>query len=99
MHRLPWFLDQRVAVAAEHHALAAQLGDPVETFWAVDVGSIVALEHGDADRFLELVPQVLPAATATGQRLLEWIGGFVVVSLARDAWRLGPGRGADGAHP
>ena len=81
VHRLPWFLDQRVAVAAEHVVLAEQLGDPVEQFWAVNDGSIIALEQGDAARFAELTPRVLGAATATGQRLLEWIGGFVVVNL------------------
>ena len=36
VHRLPWYLEGRVAVAAEHAALAAQLGDPVEQFWAVN---------------------------------------------------------------
>jgi tetratricopeptide (TPR) repeat protein len=80
VHRLPWYLNQRAAVIAEHEALADTLGDPVERFWSVDMGSIVALERGDADRFHALVPRVLPAATATGQRLLDWIGGFVVVS-------------------
>jgi class 3 adenylate cyclase len=80
VHRLPWYLDQRAALVAEHEALARALDDPVERFWAVDMGSIVALEQGDADRFHELVPRVLPAATATGQRLLDWIGGFIVVS-------------------
>ncbi len=77
VHRLPWYLEERVQVAAEHHHLAQELDDPVERFWAVNSYSIVALEHGDARRFHELVPQVLPAAAATGQRLLEWIGGFV----------------------
>jgi hypothetical protein len=80
VHRLPWYLDERVEVAAEHHRLAQELDDPVERFWAVNSYSIVALEHGDARLFHELVPQVLPAATATGQRLLEWIGGFVTVN-------------------
>jgi tetratricopeptide (TPR) repeat protein len=80
VHRLPWFLDQRLAVAEEHHALAEQLDDPVEWFWAVNSYSIVALERGDAELFRRLVPQVLPAAAATGQRLLEWIGGFVVIN-------------------
>ena len=88
VHRLPWYLEGRVAVTAEHAVLAAQLGDPVEQFWAVNAGSVVALEQGDADRFAELVAQVLPAAAATGQRLLEWIGGFVVVTghLLRADW-------------
>jgi len=88
VHRLPWYLDQRVAVANEHFALAGKLDDPVEQFWAVNVGSIVALEQGDSDRFHELIPQVLPAAIATGQRLLEWIGGFVSVNshLVHGEW-------------
>ncbi len=80
VHRLPWYLDQRARVSAEHAALAQRLGDPVEQFWAVNNGSIVALERGDAGRFDALLPGVLPAAAATGQRLLEWIGGFVAVS-------------------
>ena len=80
VHRLPWFLQERVQVAAEHHRLAQDLDDPVERFWAVNSYSIVALEHGDARLFHELVPQVLPAAAATGQRLLEWIGGFVAIN-------------------
>ncbi|UDY37976.1 ATP-binding protein [Dermatobacter hominis] len=80
VHRLPWFLDERVRVAEEHHRLAQALDDPVEWFWAVNSYSIVALEHGDAALFQQLVPQVLPAAAATGQRLLEWIGGFVAIN-------------------
>ena len=80
VHRLPWFLDQREAVSSEHYDLAQQLDDPVERFWAVNSYSIVSLESGNAERFFTLVDQVLPAAIATGQRLLEWIGGFVVVN-------------------
>jgi class 3 adenylate cyclase/tetratricopeptide (TPR) repeat protein len=88
VHRLPWYLEERLAVAAEHHALAQELDDPVETFWAVNSYSIVALEHGDASLFRELVRQVLPAATATGQQLLVWIGGFVAVNahVIRGRW-------------
>ena len=80
VHRLPWFLDERLAVAQEHYQLAQELADPVEWFWAVNSYSIVALESGDATLFQQLLPQVMPAAAATGQRLLEWIGGFVVIN-------------------
>jgi class 3 adenylate cyclase/tetratricopeptide (TPR) repeat protein len=80
VHRLPWFLLQRGDVVHEHLRLAEELSDPVERFWAVNNASIVALEQADPARFGELVPQVLPLAGATGQRLLEWIGGFVAVN-------------------
>jgi class 3 adenylate cyclase len=80
VHRLPWFLDARSARSGEHLELAHGLGDPVERFWALNNASVLALEQADAARFAELTHQVLPAARATGQRLLEWIGGFVAVN-------------------
>jgi tetratricopeptide (TPR) repeat protein len=80
VHRLPRFLELRFDANCEHLAIASEVGDPVELFWALNNAAILALELGNAARFAELTPQVLPAARATGQKLLEWIGGFISVS-------------------
>jgi class 3 adenylate cyclase len=90
VHRLPWFLDERHDANHEHLAISGALGDPVERFWALNNASILALERGDTRRFEEVAPQVLPAARGTGQKLLEWIGGFISVSrhIIRCEWQL-----------